>query len=63
MCEVQANSTFGTCVIPPPPPPSKAPKSGSGGAGTGDDSAAMGRSHHQWSFFLGLSSLLALLLW
>ncbi|CAO2177459.1 unnamed protein product [Urochloa humidicola] len=61
----KANSTFGTCVIPPPPPPSphKASTPGSGGAKAGDTSAAMGRSHHQWSFFLGMASLLVLLLW
>ncbi|GJN12678.1 hypothetical protein PR202_ga30976 [Eleusine coracana subsp. coracana] len=55
----KANSTFGTCVIPPPPPPSP-PKANSGRSGSGgDSSAAMPRSHlsWQWSFFFGLASL------
>jgi len=58
----KANSTFGTCVIPPPPPP-RAPTPGSSSR-AGDTNSAMGTvSHHHWSFFLGLASLLVLLLW
>uniref|UniRef100_A0A0A9CTJ9 PI-PLC X domain-containing protein n=1 Tax=Arundo donax TaxID=35708 RepID=A0A0A9CTJ9_ARUDO len=60
----KANSTFGTCVKQPPPPPSP-PKAPTPGARTGGAaSAAMARSHLplQWSFFLGLASLVLLLL-
>ncbi|PWZ25139.1 PI-PLC X domain-containing protein [Zea mays] len=61
--EEQANSTFGTCVIPPPPPPSppKASTPGSRGSTAGGDASAgtMALSS-QWSFLLGLASLLLL---
>lgn len=59
----KANSTFGTCVIPPPPPPSppKASTPGSRGSTAGGDASAgtMALSS-QWSFLLGLASLLLL---
>uniref|UniRef100_A0ACD5WWS8 Uncharacterized protein n=1 Tax=Avena sativa TaxID=4498 RepID=A0ACD5WWS8_AVESA len=59
----KANSTFGTCVIPPPPPPSprKAPTKGT--SPSGDSSAAMARfPHFHSSYLFGLASLLLLVL-
>uniref|UniRef100_A0A0D9X3F8 Phosphatidylinositol-specific phospholipase C X domain-containing protein n=1 Tax=Leersia perrieri TaxID=77586 RepID=A0A0D9X3F8_9ORYZ len=52
-----ANSTFGTCVIPPPPPPSpprKAPSGkGASAGGSGSSSGAMGLFVPKLSFFFG----------
>jgi hypothetical protein len=59
--DLQTNSTFGTCVIPPSPPPSprKAPARSPGG----DSSAAMAQFlPFRWSFFFGLTSLALLFL-
>lgn len=60
----KANSTFGTCVIPPPPPPSPPKAPTAKGASTGgDSSAAMAQFlPYRWSLFIGLTSLALLLL-
>ncbi|KAF7096372.1 hypothetical protein CFC21_098328 [Triticum aestivum] len=59
----KANSTFGTCVIPPPPPPSPPRAPVKGTSPGGDPSAAVARlPAFQWSCFLGLTSLALLFL-
>lgn len=59
----KANSTFGTCVIPPPPPPSPPRAPAKGASPGGDPNAAVARlPAFQWSCLLGLMSLALLFL-
>uniref|UniRef100_A0A0E0EGT0 Phosphatidylinositol-specific phospholipase C X domain-containing protein n=1 Tax=Oryza meridionalis TaxID=40149 RepID=A0A0E0EGT0_9ORYZ len=64
----KANSTFGTCVIPPPSPPPSPRKAPSGGKGTGaggssSSSGAMARVVlPKLSFFFGVALLILVIL-